>query len=92
IELQTNTLSYREFIQNKLKHSLEAGKLYKLSFYYNVASGSALGNCPPNQFGVYGALNELNDNLYIFYQILLLLVFLIKINLLMILSIGLCVK
>jgi gliding motility-associated-like protein len=52
---------YREYIQNNLISSLESNKIYKLSFYYNLASGSASGTCPPNQFGVYGSSTEFSD-------------------------------
>jgi gliding motility-associated-like protein len=53
--------SYREFIQNKLIVSLEHDRIYKISFYYSVDAGSALGGCPPNQFGVFGSESEFKD-------------------------------
>ena len=66
IEPQPLIHSYREFLQNNLSSSLEADKLYLLTFYYVVASGNISGNCPPNQFGVYGSEFELKDSVTYF--------------------------
>lgn len=70
IEYTNENLSYREFIQNELNKTLESNKLYKLDFFYNVASGSATGNCPPNQFGVYGSQTEFKDSVSYFLSYL----------------------
>ncbi len=66
IEPQPLIHSYREFLQNNLLSSLEADKLYLLTFYYVVASGNISGNCPPNQFGVYGSEIEFKDSVSYF--------------------------
>ncbi len=70
IEFTNENLSYREFVQNELNQTLESNKLYRLQFYYNVSSGGAAGNCPPNQFGVYGSVNEFKDSLTYFLSYL----------------------
>jgi gliding motility-associated-like protein len=55
-------ISYREFIQNEIINPLESGKVYKLSFYYNLAFGKESDFCPANQFGVYASDSEFKDS------------------------------
>jgi gliding motility-associated-like protein len=62
VEPQSQIQSYREFVQNELLTSLVSNRLYILSFYYVVASGKSSGNCPPNQFGVFGSKSEFKDS------------------------------